>query len=145
MITISSAMHLSIDGHEKTYKPETFQVICNIKTSIRVVCMWFMARDLCYYLGSDALGRNDVSYRVTPSDIFFISQLASASCVNWDWRYPDIKSNGVVMCIFRGQLILLGLALLTLSWDRKWDSHSLVNGYPSFYPRIALVAPSPGR
>ena len=38
-----------------------------------------------------------------------------------------------------------GLALLTLSWDKNWDSHSLVNGYPSFYPRIALVAPSPGR
>ena len=31
------------------------------------------------------------------------------------------------------------------SWDKNWDSHSLVNGYPSFYPRIALVAPSPGR
>ena len=27
----------------------------------------------------------------------------------------------------------LGLALLTLSWDKNWDSHSLVNGYPSFY------------
>ena len=39
--------------------------------------------------------------------------------------------------------VLLGLALLTLSWDKNWDSHSLVNGYPSFYPRIALVAPSP--
>ena len=38
----------------------------------------------------------------------------------------------------------LGLALLTLSWDKNWDSHSLVNGYPSFYPRIGLVAPSPG-
>ena len=37
-----------------------------------------------------------------------------------------------------------GLALLTLSWDKNWDSHSLVNGCPSFYPRIALVAPSPG-
>ena len=37
-----------------------------------------------------------------------------------------------------------GLALLTLSWDKNWDSYSLVNGYPSFYPRIALVAPSPG-
>ena len=41
-------------------------------------------------------------------------------------------------------LIPLGLALLTLSWDKNWDSHSLLNGYPSFYPRIALVAPSPG-
>ena len=40
--------------------------------------------------------------------------------------------------------IFLGLALLTLSWDKNWDSHSLVNGYPSFYPRKALVAPSPG-
>ena len=28
-----------------------------------------------------------------------------------------------------------GLALLTLSWDKNWDSH--------FYPRIALVAQSP--
>ena len=37
-----------------------------------------------------------------------------------------------------------GLALLTLSWDKNWDSHSLVNGYRSFYPRIALVVPSPG-
>ena len=37
----------------------------------------------------------------------------------------------------------LGLALLTLSWDKNWDSHSPMNGYPSFYPRIALVAPSP--
>ena len=41
------------------------------------------------------------------------------------------------------QLAHLGLALLMLSWDKNWDSHSLVNGYPSFYPRIALVAPSP--
>ena len=39
--------------------------------------------------------------------------------------------------------IILGLALLTLSWDKNWYSHSLVNGYPSLYPRIALVAPSP--
>ena len=33
-----------------------------------------------------------------------------------------------------------GLALLTLSWDKNLDSHSPMNGYPSFYPRIALVA-----
>ena len=39
----------------------------------------------------------------------------------------------------------LGLALLTLSWDKNWDIHSLVKGYPIFYPRITLVAPSPGR
>ena len=43
------------------------------------------------------------------------------------------------------KIFFLGLALLTLSWDKNWDSHSLVNGYPSFCPRIALVAPSPGR
>ena len=36
------------------------------------------------------------------------------------------------------------MALLTLSWDKNWDSHSPMNGYPSFYPRIALVALSPG-
>ena len=40
-------------------------------------------------------------------------------------------------------MIYQGLALLTLSWDKNWDSHSLVNGYPSFYPRIALVTRSP--
>ena len=39
----------------------------------------------------------------------------------------------------------LGLALLTLSWDKNWDIYSLVKGYPIFYPRITLVAPSPGR
>ena len=49
-----------------------------------------------------------------------------------------LKMSEMLMAIF------LGLALLTLSWDKNWDSHSLVNGYPSFYPRIALVAPSPG-
>ena len=37
-----------------------------------------------------------------------------------------------------------GLALLTLSYDKNWDSQSPMNGYPSFFPRIALVAPSPG-
>ena len=37
----------------------------------------------------------------------------------------------------------IALALLTLSWDKNWDSHSLMNGYPSFYLRIALVTPSP--
>ena len=42
------------------------------------------------------------------------------------------------------QITFQGLALLTLSWDKNRDSHSLVNVYPSFYPRIALVAPSPG-
>ena len=41
------------------------------------------------------------------------------------------------------RFIDLGLALLMLSWDKNWDSHSPMNGYPSFYPRIALVAPSP--
>ena len=41
------------------------------------------------------------------------------------------------------KVAILGLALLTLSWDKNWDSHSLVYGYPSFYPSIALVAPSP--
>ena len=53
-----------------------------------------------------------------------------------------------IMCLDKipraNYTINLGLALLTLSWDKNWDSHSFVNGYPSFYPRIALVAPSPG-
>ena len=48
------------------------------------------------------------------------------------------KSNPILF------IILQGLALLTLSQDKNWDSHSPVNGYPSFYPRIAIVAPSPG-
>ena len=47
--------------------------------------------------------------------------------------------------VTRWWIEILGLVLLTLSWDKNWDSHSLVNGYPSFYPRVTLVAPSPGR
>ena len=37
----------------------------------------------------------------------------------------------------------LGLALLTLSWDKNWDSHSLVNGYPSFlsYDSVSSAKP----
>ena len=33
---------------------------------------------------------------------------------------------------------------MALSWDGNWDSHSLVNGCPSFCPGIVLLAPSPG-
>ena len=55
------------------------------------------------------------------------------------WKMPAILSRPVYWKIGHQ-----GLALLTLSWDKNWDSHSLVNGYPSFYPKIALVAPSPG-
>ena len=51
--------------------------------------------------------------------------------------------NGNIPVVFTTES-QLGFALLTLSWDKNWDSHSLVNGYPSFYPRIALVAGSPG-
>ena len=36
------------------------------------------------------------------------------------------------------------LALLKLSWDKNWDSHSPTNSYPRFYSRIALVVPRPG-
>ena len=61
------------------------------------------------------------------------SNLACASIQKWF----DFRPRGKMF-------IPLGLALLTLSWDKNWDSHSLVNGYPSFYPRITLVAPSPG-
>ena len=58
----------------------------------------------------------------------------------WMWTHgTQTLSISMTTCSQR----LQGLALLTLSWDKNWDSHSLVNGYPSFYPRIALVAPSP--
>ena len=63
---------------------------------------------------------------------------------------PGIYTYGVSLWTpidFRVRALIFGphgLALLTLSWDKNWDSHSLVNGYPRFYPRIALVAPSPG-
>ena len=53
-------------------------------------------------------------------------------------------SQGVELVDVTAAILFQGLALLTLSQDKNWDSHSQVNGYPSFYPRIALVAPSPG-
>ena len=61
-------------------------------------------------------------------------------------RIPIIKTRrSHDILIYIVGILDQGLALLTLSWDKNWDSHSLVNGYPSFYPRIALVAPSPGK
>ena len=56
------------------------------------------------------------------------------------------QPSAAMMLMLQGTHVvaLLGLALLTLSWDKNWDSHSPMNGYPSFYPRIAFIAPSPG-
>ena len=60
------------------------------------------------------------------------------------WKLPiDTDSIHYICHFHQVWLKCPGLALLTLSWDKNWDSHSLVNGYPSFYPTIALVAPSP--
>ena len=66
----------------------------------------------------------------------------------WDstvrWNPPSWTTGVCYSTASTMEITGLGLALLTLSWDKNWDSHSLVNGYLSFYPRIALVAPSPG-
>ena len=37
----------------------------------------------------------------------------------------------------------LGLALLTLTWDKNWDSHSLVNGFPSFLSQDSVSSAKP--
>ena len=66
----------------------------------------------------------------TKITLFSIYMYHSTYCISNRWLSTRLQ-------------YLHGLALLTLSWDKNWDSHSLVNGYPSFYPRIALVAPSP--
>ena len=58
-------------------------------------------------------------------------------------QLPDTNSGHIAILSYPAGPTFLGSALLTLSWDKNWDSNSLVNGYPSFYPRIALVAPSP--
>ena len=65
--------------------------------------------------------------------LFFYSNFTEICSLRSNWKYISISSD-------KG----LGLALLMLSKDKNWDSHSPMNGYPSFYPRIALVAPSPG-
>ena len=70
-------------------------------------------------------------------------------CLNWRIQVilnngRSLDSLGVWGGLWFVDVTGLDLALLTLSWDKNWDSHSLVNGYPSFYPRIALVAPSLG-
>ena len=78
-------------------------------------------------------------------DVFIYTVRCRYNAVNFR---TNIHKRHLIACpLGRGMGSLLwiqhlGLALLTLSWDKKWDSHSLVNGYPSFYPRIALVAPS---
>ena len=65
-------------------------------------------------------------------------------CLTKTKQIRIVQQLTVSACIIKMKVtIALGLALQTLSWDKNWDSHSLVNGYPSFYPRIALVAPSP--
>ena len=63
---------------------------------------------------------------------------------------PNISKTNMLSMVLQGMAWSngaagLGLALLQLSWDKNWDSHLLVNGYPSFYPRIALAVPSPGQ
>ena len=59
-------------------------------------------------------------------------------CDTYLHLYLDIWMTCVIVISY------LGLVLLTLYWVKIWDNHSLVNDYHSFYPRIALVAPSPG-
>ena len=80
-------------------------------------------------------------YHISVIMVFIINRFHILGLI-WNfvqiWRFPVLLSRITVTSSS------LGLALLTLSWDKNWDSHSLVNGYPSFYPRIALVAPSPG-
>ena len=68
---------------------------------------------------------------------------ASVWWIAFNFPYPR-HGNGLAQHCCNSIANTLGLALLTLSWDKNWDSHSPMNGYPSFYPRIALVAPSPG-
>ena len=71
------------------------------------------------------------------------SGLASVPpAINWANEAPCTRCKWLLNSISID--IHLGLALLTLSCDKNWDSQLLVNGYPSFYPRIALVAPIPG-
>ena len=67
--------------------------------------------------------------------------------IQWSLQFNCLKiscscQNATLISRKWGAVKQLGMAL-TLSWDKNWDSHSLVNGYPSFYPRISLIAPSP--
>ena len=95
--------------------------------------------------GRHSLPSDPFHFTTLPNDNFHLkplssnrsSQRFSSVCLCQIW--PSVACFPLI-----ASTILLGLALLTLSWDKNWDSHSLVNGYPSFYPRIALVAPSPG-
>ena len=72
----------------------------------------------------------------------YVSDLSlNLAAGHYGFRLAENKKSLISISLLNHQ----GLALLTLSWDKNWDSHSLVNGYPSFYRRIASVAPSPGR
>ena len=93
---------------------------------------WFSPKVVIYNFTHKGAKRNMYEFKCYLNFQTFLYGTVQNGCKNSELITADIRST------------LLGLALLTLSWDKNWDSHSLMNGYPSFYPRIALVAPSPG-
>ena len=90
-------------------------------------------------------GEFPAQWPVTRSfDVFFDLRLNKRSSKqSWGWWFETPPWSLWRHCNGKSISKHQGLALLTLSWDKNWDSHSLVNGYPRFYPGIALVAPSP--
>ena len=106
--------------------------------------------DLIRYEGCDVITGNKMVWQLNHRNhmphlilVIFLIDIITLLELCYQNRYYA-KQHQHLCCKVQPTFAVQGLALLTLSWDKNWDSHSLVNGYPIFYPRIALVAPSPG-
>ena len=134
-------------GNTKTnlyFRPLFATLICystrGLPVSLHITNAMYLPLGLCkgaFYYPVHEYVQNRIE-NVLKKCILFCSQK------NWKWFSQKwyVLSETYLQ---HETLSRLSLTLLTLSWDKNWDSHSLVNGYPSFYPRIALVAPSPAQ
>ena len=131
-------------GAEKQRKYLTFSIEPH-KISIQIIPTQTLPEHYYCSYGSVIMIPSWEGALLWPSPADKISSRGSpALLLAADLVLPAANSAVLIPAAPRTDFVHQGLALLTLSWDKNWDSHSLVNGYPSFYPRIALVAPSPG-
>ena len=108
------------------------------------LCKWSKWICVAHYLRFSLKPQSFIPSIITKRPIIYLEKFCFMEQKTKQTHERNIKNTNKLSFICRVIKSLQGLVLLTLSYDKNWDSHSLVNGYPTFYPRIALVAPSPG-